>query len=112
MANIEGSAPYNIIGSLRQRNVTQVKEQIKTPEKDLSDKEIVNISDAEFKTLVIRLLTEMIEFSHEMKAKQRGKKENIQGTNSEGKETRTQINGLGQKEEIYIQLEWNEGTRI
>ena len=39
-------------------------------------------------------------------------KRNVQGTNSEGKETRTQINGLGQKEEIYIQLEWNEGTRI
>ena len=39
-------------------------------------------------------------------------KRNVQGTNSEGKETRTQINGLEQKEEINIQLEQNEETRI
>ena len=39
-------------------------------------------------------------------------KENIQGTNREGKETRTQINGLDQKEEINIQPEQNEETRI
>ena len=39
-------------------------------------------------------------------------KENVQGTNSEGKETWTQINGLEQKEEINIQPEQNEKTRI
>ena len=39
-------------------------------------------------------------------------KKNIQGTNSEGKEIRTQINDLGQKEEINIQPEQNEETRI
>ena len=39
-------------------------------------------------------------------------KENVQGTNSEGKETGTQINGLEQKEEIKIQPEQNEETRI
>ena len=39
-------------------------------------------------------------------------KENIQGTNSEGKETWTQINDLEQKEEINIQPEHNEETRI
>ena len=39
-------------------------------------------------------------------------KQNIQGTNSEGKETRTQSNDLEQKEEINIQLEQNEETRI
>ena len=39
-------------------------------------------------------------------------KENIQGTNSEGKETGTQINGLEQKEEMNIQPEQNEETRI
>ena len=38
-------------------------------------------------------------------------KENIQWTNSEGKETNTQINDL-EKEEINIQPEQNEGTRI
>ena len=39
-------------------------------------------------------------------------KENVQGTNSDEKETGTQINGLEQKEEINIQLEQNEETRI
>ena len=39
-------------------------------------------------------------------------KENVQGTNSEGKETGTQINDLEQKEEINIQPEQNEETRI
>ena len=39
-------------------------------------------------------------------------KKNLQGTNSDGKETRTQINGLEQKEERNIQSEQNEETRI
>ena len=39
-------------------------------------------------------------------------KKNIQGTNGEGKETKTQINDLEQKEEINIQPEKNEETRI
>ena len=39
-------------------------------------------------------------------------KQNIQGTNSDRKETRTQSNNLEQKEEINIQLEHNEETRI
>ena len=38
-------------------------------------------------------------------------KENVQGTKSDGKETRTQINNLDQKEEINIQPEQNEGIR-
>ena len=41
--------------------MAQMKEQIKTPEKELSDEEIDNLSDAEFKTLVIRMLKELIE---------------------------------------------------
>ena len=39
-------------------------------------------------------------------------KENVQGTNSERKETGTQINGVDQKEERNIQPEKNEETRI
>ena len=39
-------------------------------------------------------------------------KKNIQGASSEGKETRTQINNLEQEEEINIQPEQNEETRI
>ena len=73
-----------------------MKEQIKAPEKiQLSDKQIANLSDAQFKTLVIKKLTEFVE---KMKAMLRETKENVQGTNSDRKETGTQINGLGQKE--------------
>ena len=75
-----------------------MKEQIKTLEEQLSDKEIANLSDAQFKTLVIRMLIEMVEYGskieEEGKAMQSEIKKNIQGTNSEGKETRTQINDL------------------
>ena len=93
-----------------------MKEQIKAPEKiQLSDEEIANLSDAEFKTLVIRMLIEMVEYGckiEEVKAMQSEIKENVQGTNSEGKETGTQINGLEQKEEINIQPEQNKETTI
>ena len=97
--------------------MAQVKKQIKAPEKiQLSDEEMANLSDAEFKTLVIRMLTEMTEYwwklKEEVKSIQREIKKSIQGTNSEGKQTRTQINDLEQKEEINIQLEQNEETRI
>ena len=47
-----------------------------------------------------------------MKAMLRETKENVQGTNSDGKETGTQINGMDQKEERNIQPEQNEETRI
>ena len=40
-----------------------MKEQIKAPEKiQLSSEEIASLSDAQFRTLVIRMLTEMIEY--------------------------------------------------
>ena len=45
-----------------QRNMAQMKEQIKAPKIKLSYEEIANLSDAEFKTLVIRMLTEMVEY--------------------------------------------------
>ena len=61
-------------------------EHIQAPE---SDEEIHNLSNAEFKTLVIRMLKKLIELVPKMKAIQSEIKENIQGTNSEGKETRT-----------------------
>ena len=94
-----------------------MKEQLKAPEKiQLSDEEIANLSDAQFKTLVIRMLIELVEYGHKMEEKVKAMKseieENVQGTNSDGKETRTQINGLVQKEERNIQPEKNEERRI
>ena len=62
------------------------------------------------------MLTELAEFGGKLDEKRKAKlneiKENVQGTNSEGKETRTQINILEQTEEINIQPEQNEETRI
>ena len=62
------------------------------------------------------MLTELVEsgckIEEKMKAMKSEIKENVQGTNSDGKETGTQINGLEQKEEINIQPEQNEETRI
>ena len=46
-----------------------MKEQSKTLEKELSDEEIANLSDVEFKALVIKMLTELIEFDQKMKKK-------------------------------------------
>ena len=94
-----------------------MKKQVKAPEKiQLSDEEITNLSDAEFKTLLIRMLTEIVEYGwkieEEVKVMQSEIKKNVQGTNSEGKETGTQINDLEQKEEMNIQPEQNEETRI
>ena len=94
-----------------------MKEQIKAPEKiQLSNKQIANLSDAQFKTLVNRKLTELVESGHKLDEKMKAMlseiKANVQGTNSDGKETGTQINDLEQKEEINIQPEQNENTRI
>ena len=78
--------------------------------------EISNLLDAGFKTLVIRILSEMVVFGHKMeekvKATQSKIKKNIQGTNSEGKEARIQIKKLEQKEEINIEPEQNEEIKI
>ena len=59
--------------------------------------------------MVIRISTELGEYGHKVeekaKAMQSEIKKNIQGTNSEVKETGTQFNGLEQKEEINIRPE-------
>ena len=51
----------------RQRNMAQMKEWNKTPEKELNNIEISNLSDAEFKTLVIRMLKELIGYFNSIK---------------------------------------------
>ena len=96
--------------------MAQMKKQNGNPEKELHKMEITNLSDAEFKMLVIRMLRELTEYGknmrEEMKATLGEIKKNLQGTNSEGKEAGIQINDLEHKEEINIQPEQNEETRI
>ena len=65
-----------------------MKEQSKTSERQLSEEEIANLSDAQFKTLVVRMLTELVEYGckleEKIKAMKSEIKKNVQGTNSEG----------------------------
>ena len=93
--------------------MAQMKEQIKNTENELSNEEIANLSDEH--SSKHWMLTELVELGHKMKEEMNATrtelKQNIQRTNSEGKETRTQINDLEQKEEINIQPEQDE-TRI
>ena len=62
------------------------------------------------------MLTEMIKYGskieEEVKAMKSKIKENVQGNNSDRKETRTQINDFEQKEEINIQPEQNEEINV
>ena len=54
----------------KQRNTAQMIEQIKTPEKEINGMEISNLSDAEFKPLVIRMLKELIGYFSSIKKTQ------------------------------------------
>ena len=97
--------------------MAQMTEHFKAPEIiQLSSAQIANLSDAQFKTLVIKTLTELVEFvrklDEKMKPMPRETQEKVQGTNSDVKETGTQINAVDQKEERNIQPEQNEETRI
>ena len=72
--------------------MAQMKEQSKTSERELSYEEIANLSDGEFKALVIKMLTELTELGRKMKKQMKDTQneiqQNIQGTNSDRKETR------------------------
>ena len=67
----------------RQRNMAQMKEQNKTPEKELNKMEASKLLDAEFKTLVIRMLSELSENFNSIKKGM----EIIQKNDSEMKDT-------------------------
>ena len=63
---------------LRQKKIVQRKEQIKAPEKiELSNEAITNQSDTQFKTLVIRKLTDMVEYGCEIEEKVKAMKSEI-----------------------------------
>ena len=85
--------------------MAKTKEQIKTPEKELNKMGISNLSDAEFKTLVIRMLKELSEHLNGIKKGQSETKDtlikiknNLQGNNSRVDEAKNQINDLEYKE--------------
>ena len=49
--------------------MTQMKEQIKASKIELSHEETANLSDSEFKTVVIRMLSGMVEYGCKMEEK-------------------------------------------
>ena len=89
----------------KQRNMAEMKEQIKTPEKELNKMEISNLLNAEFKILVIRMFKELSEdLSRIKKDPVRNEdtlieiKNNLQGNKSRVDEAKNQINDLEHKE--------------
>ena len=67
-----------------------MEDQVKAPDKiQLSSKEKAILSDSQFKTLGIRMLTELVEYGRKLERKMKAMlseiKENVQGTNSDGK---------------------------
>ena len=90
--------------------MAQKKEQIKTPGKELNEMEISNLSDAELKIFIIRMLKEVNEdfnsikkIQSEVKATLIEIKNNLQGNNSRVSEAEYQINILEHKEAKDIQ---------
>ena len=92
-----------------------MKEQIKVPKTELSHKEIANISDVEFKTLVIRILTKMVEYGCKIEGKMKATKSKIK---KRDKEPTMKGRKRGLKSTVWttrkknIQPEQNEETRI
>ena len=86
----------------QQRNMAQMKEQDRTPKKELNTDKL---SDAEFKRVVIRMLKELSEDLRSIKKIQSELKDtlikvknNLQGNNSRVDEPESQINDLEHKE--------------
>ena len=96
-----------------------MKEQIKTPEKELNKMEISNLSEAEFKTLVILMFKELSGDLNNMKKIQAKVKDtlteiknNLQGDNRRVEEAENQINDLEHKEAKNNQSEQQEEKGI
>ena len=92
-----------------------MKGQNKTPKKELNKMEISNLSDVEFKTLVIRMFKEVtgycnskIKIQAEMKVTLHEIRKNLQGKNSRGDEAENQINDLEHKKARSVHSEQQE----
>ena len=100
--------------------MAQMKEKNKTPKKELNKMEISNLSDAEFRTLVIRIFKELNEDLYSIKKKIQSKmkdmlietKNNVQGINNTVDEAENQISDLEHQEAKNNQSEQQQGERI
>ena len=103
----------------RQRNMAQMEKQIKSQKKELNKREISNLCNAEFKTLVTRMLKELsenfnsIKKEHGIHKKQQSERKNklikirkkLQGINSRVDEDENQISNLEYKKAKNTQSE-------
>ena len=92
--------------------MAQMKEHFKTPEKELNEMERSNLSDAEFKTLVIRMLKELSKDLKSIKKIQSVTKDSLieikndlQGNNSKVDEAKNQIKDMEHMEAKNTQSE-------
>ena len=99
--------------------MAHMKKTSKTPEEELNKMEISNVSDAEFKTLVIRMLKELNEDLNSIKKIHSERKDtlieiknNLQGNNNRVDETENQINDVEHKEAKKHQTEQEAKKRI
>ena len=100
--------------------MAQMKEQIKTPEKDLNKVEGSNLSDAKFQTLVIRMFKELSEDLGTVKKNTQSEtkdtiveiENNLQGNNSRVDEAEIQIDDVEHKEAKNNHTEQPEEKRI
>ena len=79
--------------------MAQMKEYIKTPEKEVNNEEIANLSDAEFKTLVVKMLTKMSEYNHKIKEEVKTIQSKIKNIHIQG--TTVKERKLGLKSTIW-----------
>ena len=103
----------------KQRNMAQMKEQIRSPEKELKGRRISNLSHAEFKPLAIRMLKELSEDLNNIKKIQSETKDtlieinyHLQGNNRRVDEAEDQINDLESKEAKNNQSEQQEEKKL
>ena len=102
----------------RQRNMPPIKAQSKSPEKELSEMEIINLSGAKFKTLVVRMFNELkrVDELSENFNKEVGNKTEIKNTlwgfNSRVDEAEDQISNLKDKGAENTQSEQQKEKRI
>ena len=102
----------------RQRNMAQIKEQNKIPEKELNKVKTSNLLDSEVKTLIIRMLKELSEKLNSIRKQVRNKgytseiKNNLQGINNRVHEVKNQIRQWEDKKAENTQSEKQEEKKF
>ena len=85
----------------RQRNMSQMKQQNKTSEKELNKMETSNLLDAEFKTMVIRIFNEFSETTNSVKKDQSEMKDTLTGMKNNSQKINSREDGPGDKSVIW-----------